>query len=89
MARIEDAVNVGTGLAAQLRGLGIDTIEKLREVGAAAAWDQLHDAGLREDVPTRIALEGAVRGIRWKEIPAGERQQISDELVERTGIAAP
>lgn len=89
MARIEDAVNVGTRLAAELRGLGIDTIEKLRDVGASDAWDRLHEADLRHDVPTRIALEGAVRGIRWKEIPADERQMITDELVQRTGIEAP
>lgn len=87
MARIEDAVNVGTKLAAQLRELGIETIDGLREVGAQAAWDKLYEAGMRDDVPTRLALEGAVRGVRWKEISPEERQELSAEVARRTGQA--
>jgi len=83
---IEDGVNIGLALASSLRRAGIDDIEALRMLGAVAAWQKLQT--IEADAATEwavVALEGAIRGIRWGAVPSAERRRLVAAI---TGITA-
>jgi DNA transformation protein and related proteins len=65
MTALETLVNIGPQLAADLRFVGIDSAESLRDVGAQDAAQRLEDAGLRDCTHARRALQGALDGTRW------------------------
>ncbi len=74
---IEQAINVGGLLAPALRRAGVDTLEGLRALGASGAWDRLRTSTPALATPrTLLALEGAVRGVRWWHLPAAERRRL-------------
>ena len=78
---LEELPNIGEVLAERLRASGIASAEQLLEVGDYAAFERLRGS-LPEDacVHTRLALAGAVRGIRHLELPADVKAQIRSEL---------
>jgi DNA transformation protein len=71
--RLEDVVNIGPALAHDLRAIGVTTEDDLRAVGAQAAWLRLYEAGSRDCLSSLMALEGAVRGVRWMQLAPAER----------------
>lgn len=71
--RLEDVVNIGPALAHDLRAIGVTSEDDLRAVGAQAAWLRLYEAGSRDCLSSFLALEGAVRGVRWMQIAPDER----------------
>jgi DNA transformation protein len=75
--RLEDVVNIGPALAHDLRAIGVEDPEALRDVGAQEAWLRLHAAGSRDCLCSLLALEGAVRGVRWMEISPDDRDAVS------------
>jgi hypothetical protein len=86
---IADAMNLGGVSAAWLTDVGIDTLAKLKKVGSIGAFRRvaIHRAG---EVSTNLlyALEGAIHGVRWDLIPAGERDALRREA-EGEGEPAP
>jgi len=57
---IEHTPNIGQTLAAELRSVGIDSLEALMRVGFWDAWLQLRRANPeRNSVPACLALAGA------------------------------
>ena len=89
--RLEDTVNIGPALAHDLRAIGIEDLTALRDVGAARAWIELNCAGSRDCLHSLLALEGAVRGVRWMEIPPADRDAVAraarDALALRGAMA--
>jgi DNA transformation protein len=86
---LEQTINIGPRLAAQLRQVGVADLESLRELGAQEAWDRLRAVGLRDCANSRLALEGAVRGVRWISIPKAERARIVESAYDSdTGSAS-
>jgi DNA transformation protein len=75
--RLEDVVNIGPALAHDLRAAGIDDLESLRAVGACDAWLKLHEAGSQDCLSSLLALEGAVRGVRWMQLSPDDRDAVS------------
>jgi len=64
--------NVGPKLAARLIEVGIDSPEKLRELGAKGAFETMYargDAYGDYNAAYLYALEGAIRDRDWLEIP--------------------
>ena len=62
---IELTPNIGQTLAAELRSVGIDSLEALMRVGFWDAWMQLRRAHPdRDALPACLALAGAVAGVR-------------------------
>jgi EAL domain-containing protein (putative c-di-GMP-specific phosphodiesterase class I) len=74
---IESGVNIGPLLGPSLRRAGIESLETLRTVGALAAWRRLR-ASEPEIANERVllALEGAIRGVRWAAVPGVERRRL-------------
>jgi len=64
--------NVGHRLAEKLLNAGIDTPEKLKEMGAKAAFKKMYKEGDKYgdyNAAYLYALEGAIRNCDWLEIP--------------------
>jgi DNA transformation protein and related proteins len=80
MSRLETLPNIGQVLAGRLRHAGIETAEALLQLGDAKAF-----AKIRADLPddacthTRLALAGAVRGIRWHGLDKDLREKLAAE----------
>jgi DNA transformation protein len=78
--RLEDVVNIGPALAHDLRAIGVEDVEALREMGAREVWLRLYEAGARDCLSSFLALEGAVRGVRWMQIAPDERDACCDAM---------
>ncbi|MCW2983828.1 MAG: Regulator of competence-specific s, partial [Conexibacter sp.] len=74
--RLEDVVNIGPALAHDLRAVGVADLATLRAVGAQEAWVRMHAAGCQDCLSSLLALEGAVRGVGWMQISAGDRDAV-------------
>ena len=80
MAALEDLPNIGEVLAGRLRAAGIKDEAALMKLGDAAAFARLR-ADLPEDActHTRLALAGAVRGVRWHTLDKALRLKLTEE----------
>ena len=83
--KLADLPNIGPEAARWLVAAGICTPAELRRRGAVAAAAAI--CRLRpDDPPCRrmlAGLEGAVRGIRWHDLPATERERLWTEYRRR------
>ncbi len=64
--------NVGPKLAAKLFEAGIDSPEKLRQIGAKKAFEKMYAAGDAYgdfNAAYLYALEGAIRDCDWLDVP--------------------
>ncbi len=79
--KLEEVPNIGPVLADRLRRSGIDDAVHLRTLGDAEAFARLV-AHYPEDActHTRLALAGAVRGVRWQGLPAELRAELASGL---------
>jgi DNA transformation protein len=80
MTALEALPNIGKVLADRLRAAGIADAEALKKLGDGAAFLRI-----RADLPenacthTRLALAGAVRGVRWHALDKGLREKLAAE----------
>jgi DNA transformation protein len=87
--------NVGPKLAARMIAAGIDSPEKLRELGAVRAFDLMYTTGDGYgdfNAAYLYALEGAIRDCDWLAIPEEVKQHhkaYAGELQARKKGAAP
>ena len=78
---LETLPNIGRVLAGRLRAAGITDAGALRRLGDRAAFLRLR-ADLPEDActHTRLALAGAVRGVRWHDLEPELRQRLAADM---------
>ena len=70
--------NVGPRLAEKLVAAGIDTPEKLRQIGAKKAFAKMYPTGDSYgdfNAAYLFALEGAIRDCDWLDIPESIKQE--------------
>jgi DNA transformation protein len=78
MRELTQLPNLGPKLARELQAAGIASDTDLRALGANAAWERLRQVNPDRDCANSLlALEGAVRGVRWMSIDPRERRRIS------------
>lgn len=77
---LQDLPNIGPALAARLADIGITEPDQLRRTGSVACVQQLHEAHDPACYNTLYALEGAIRGIRWHDIPVADRTALKARL---------
>lgn len=65
---LRTAPNIGPRLAAALAQVGVPDLETLTDRGAVPVWEQLRAAGLFDCEHSLLALEGALRGVRWSQL---------------------
>jgi len=68
--------NIGPKSAAWLRQTGIRTQEDLDAVGSLAAYVRVKRAGFKPSLNLLYALEGAILGCHWQEIPEARRTEL-------------
>ncbi|KAA2284309.1 TfoX/Sxy family protein [Arenimonas fontis] len=68
--------NIGPKSAAWLRQTGIHNQADLEAVGALAAFIRVKRAGFKPSLNLLYALEGAILGCHWQEIPEERRQEL-------------
>jgi DNA transformation protein len=75
---LENTINIGPILAGELRAAGIATPDELQALGAVEAWERVRRVNPERDcVHSLLALEGAVRGVRWMRLAPEERQRLA------------
>jgi DNA transformation protein len=85
--KLTDLPNIGAVLAGRLADAGIRTASELATVGSVEALLRVRTR-MDADGPCAnmlYALEGAVRGIRWHEIPERERAELWRRYQARSG----
>lgn len=81
MTALEEAINIGPVLAAELRQAGFQTLEDVRAVGSVEAIRRLRTVNPGRDCAnSALAIAGALAGVRWMRIPADERRRIVAEV---------
>lgn len=71
-----DLPNMSFRLAEELAHAGIARVEALRRVGAELAWRKLRAAGFHPDFLALFALQGALEGKDWRELPRERRREL-------------
>lgn len=77
--------NIGETLAEKLRGIGIHTYEELAGMGSIEAIMRMGQPDRRACYNMLYALEGAIQGVRWHNLPKGERAQLKREFDRNWG----
>jgi DNA transformation protein len=82
-ARLRDMPNLGPASEAMLVAAGIETPDDLDRLGAVASYRMAVEAGWRQPTLNLLwAIEGALLGIDWRELPPGRRADLLAELDE-------
>jgi len=69
-------LNVGPKSAAWLRQVGVRTPEDLQALGAVGAFIKVKRAGFKPSLNLLYALEGALLGCHWQQVPAERRSEL-------------
>ncbi|MEC9281552.1 MAG: TfoX/Sxy family DNA transformation protein [Bdellovibrionota bacterium] len=77
MIDIENAKNIGPITAAELKNVGVKSLQKLKEIGAEEAFQLVIDQyPERLNFNFLLALSGACNDLDWREIPAKEKESL-------------
>ena len=74
--------NVGPKSAAWLRQVGVRTTEDLARIGPVETFLKVKRAGFRPSLNLLYALEGALLGCHWQQVPDDRRTQLLAEAEE-------
>ncbi|MCB9015554.1 MAG: TfoX/Sxy family protein [Lentimicrobiaceae bacterium] len=73
---LNELPNIGPGLVKKLKQVGIETAEDLAQTGAEQAFIRLDALDHTVCINTLMALEGALKGIRWHQLQASDKQML-------------
>jgi len=76
MTDLNKAINIGPVVAKNLQQVGIHSLEELRDLGAENAFIRLREIDPGACISCLMALEGAVRDIRWHHLPDDKKQEL-------------
>ena len=80
---LQQAVNIGPVLARELARAGFASIEELRSAGYIEVVRKLRAVNPERDcMNSALAIAGAIRGVRWMQMPKPERARITAEVRE-------
>jgi len=72
--------NLGPVMERQLAEVGIGSEEDLRAVGAVEAYARLRFAFPRVSLNALHAMEAAMRGIPWQDLPRADKERLAAQL---------
>lgn len=78
--------NVGPKSAAWLRQVGVRSMEDLAALGAVGAFIKVKRAGFKPSLNLLYALEGALIGCHWQQVPDARRQQLLSEAEAESAL---
>lgn len=68
--------NIGPKSAAQLRQVGVRTLDDLRALGSLEAFVKLKRAGFKPSLNLLYSLEGALLDCHWQQVPDERRSEL-------------
>ena len=78
MAELTSMANIGGEMAKKLTAVGIDSPEKLMELGSKQAFFKLKEAYPNVCLVHLYALEGAVQGIEFNLLPEERKKELKE-----------
>jgi len=86
---LNELPNIGPGLAKRLESVGIESADDLKSSGARQAFLSLHSMDSTTCINTLFALEGALQGIRWHQLPVAEKLELTEffKMVKTSGLS--
>lgn len=72
--------NIGPVLAGRLADIGVTSAAQLRGLGAVAAVQEIMAVDDPACYNTLYALQGAIEGVRWHDLPVATRERLKLEL---------
>lgn len=83
MGELSKLPNIGKTVEAQLIQVGIDTTEKLKEIGAKEAWLKILEIDESACINRLMALEGAIQGVKKSLLSDEVKADLKDFYLER------
>lgn len=83
MGELSKLPNIGKTVEAQLIQVGIDTTEKLKEIGAKEAWIKILEIDESACINRLMALEGAIQGVKKSLLSDEVKADLKDFYLER------
>lgn len=81
VVELQKIVNIGSVLARELAAAGFTSLDDLRAAGHIEVVRRLREVNPGRDcMNSALAVAGAIRGIRWMQLPKGERVRIAAEV---------
>jgi DNA transformation protein len=81
--------NIGPKSMAWLRQTGVRTLADLQAVGSLAAFVRIKRAGFKPSLNMLYALEGAILGCHWQEIPDARRAELVQAAEAEVALLPP
>ena len=78
MGELSNLPNIGPVVEEQLHQAGIKTAEELRKTGSRDAWLKIKAIDPSACYNRLCGLEGALRGIRWHNLPDETKKELKD-----------
>ncbi|WP_302760232.1 TfoX/Sxy family protein [Christensenella hongkongensis] len=78
MGELSKLPNIGPVVEEQLHQAGIKTAEELRKTGSRDAWLKIKAIDPSACYNMLCGLEGALRGIRWHNLPDETKKELKD-----------
>jgi DNA transformation protein and related proteins len=69
-------INIGAETETKLKQVGIDSLEQLVSMGSQKAFLCLQTIDPEACINLLYALEGAIEGIRWHDLPREKKQEL-------------
>jgi len=80
MEKLTDLPNIGPQLAKHLKQVGVETPEQLRCSNAESLFIQIRANDPSACVCKLMAIDGAIRGIRWHDLPAERKNELKQVI---------
>ena len=77
---IEQLPNLGAKSARVLRGVGVDTVEELTNIGPVAAYVRARHAWDGATLNLLGALVAGLRGAHWRELAPSEKAELREQV---------
>lgn len=76
MGELSALPNIGKVVEEQLNAVGIEAFANSKELGSKKAWLRIKAIDDSTCIHRLYALEGAIRGIRKSDLPAGKKAEL-------------
>ncbi len=76
MKKLEDYPNIGVGIAAQLKSIGINNFNQLQLMGSRRVILRLRENNHKIDIQTFFKIDACLRNIPWYHLTRDERNQL-------------
>lgn len=79
---LTDLPNITIVLGEALKCVGIASIADLAMLGAERAWQRLYASGAHPGAHVLFALEGAIAGIPWRDLPRSRHCELLHHVMQ-------